>query len=236
MISTVIFDLFGTLVDNFPGWRFHACLTAMAEALGVDNAAFISTWTSRTMRDQRMVGASPDLATHIAFIGRLSGGQPAPEQVLAAEQLRVEYTRANLAPRACAVQVLEQLKSQHYRLGLISNCTWEVPDLWVQTPLAPLIAHPVFSCTVGMKKPNPAIFYLACERLNVEPEDCLYIGDGESNELIGASRVGMNAVHICIPEERETIMQRAGIRQWPGLRIESLLEVFDYLGVNVAVN
>ena len=82
-----------------------------------------------------------------------------------------------------------------------------------------------------MKKPNPAIFYLACERLDVEPEDCLFIGDGESNKLIGATRVGINAIHICMPYEREIVMRRESVRQWQGPCIESLEEVLEYPGI-----
>jgi putative hydrolase of the HAD superfamily len=35
-------------------------------------------------------------------------------------------------------------------------------------------------------KPDPRIFQLACKRLGLQPEDCLYVGDGGSNEFTAA--------------------------------------------------
>ena len=137
MITAVFFDLFGTLVDNFTAEKFHACLAAMADTLGVERAAFIKLWTSRSMRDKRMVGATPDLETFIASVCQILGGRPEQHQLRAARELRVAYSRENLAPRAGAVDVLAQLKARAYRLGLISNCTWEVPALWAGHALRP---------------------------------------------------------------------------------------------------
>ncbi len=49
---------------------------------------------------------------------------------------------------------------------------------------------------IGLVKPDPAIYQLACQRLGVIPEDCRYVGDGGSNELTGADASGMRAVLI----------------------------------------
>lgn len=43
----------------------------------------------------------------------------------------------------------------------------EVPDLWNTCPLAAWFSSPVFSCEVGLIKPDPAIYRLACRRLGV---------------------------------------------------------------------
>lgn len=40
-------------------------------------------------------------------------------------------------------------------------------------------------------KPDPAIYLLACRRLGVAPEDCVFVGDGGDRELEGAAAVGM---------------------------------------------
>ena len=52
----------------------------------------------------------------------------------------------------------------------------------------------VLSCETGLVKPDPEIFMLCSARLGVHPEDCLYVGDGGSDELRGASMVGMTPV------------------------------------------
>ena len=44
------------------------------------------------------------------------------------------------------------------------------------------------------------MYLTACERLRVEPEECLYVGDGGSRELTGAAAVGMTAVRLVAPD------------------------------------
>ena len=71
---------------------------------------------------------------------------------------------------------------------MISVCSGDVEDVWDETPLAPHFDDVVLSCAVGLRKPDPAIYQLACERLGVEPEECLFVGDGANDELAGAER------------------------------------------------
>jgi len=49
---------------------------------------------------------------------------------------------------------------------------------------------------VGIRKPNPAIFHLACERLRVEPSRVLMIGDNETADIKGAGDAGLQAVVV----------------------------------------
>jgi putative hydrolase of the HAD superfamily len=51
----------------------------------------------------------------------------------------------------------------------------------------------VFSYQVGHLKPEPEIYLLACRRLAVSPADAVFVGDGGSDELSGATGVGMRA-------------------------------------------
>ena len=46
----------------------------------------------------------------------------------------------------------------------------------------------------GIQKPDSAIFKRCLEKLNVQAKDCLYVGDGGSNELEAAEMVGMKAM------------------------------------------
>lgn len=57
--------------------------------------------------------------------------------------------------------------------------------------MAQFIETPIFSCEERIKKPSGRIYEIACERLNVKPQECIYVGDGSSEELTGAAAVGM---------------------------------------------
>jgi putative hydrolase of the HAD superfamily len=123
--------------------------------------------------------------------------------------------------------MLSQLKKAGCKTGLISDCSVEAPVVWKSTPFTTLIDFPVFSCEVGVKKPDQKIFLLALEKLNTQPQDCLYVGDGSSKELSGALKVGMNPVLIRVPYETSEDAYRIDEEEWHGTTITSLKEVLD---------
>ena len=88
---------------------------------------------------------------------------------------------------------LRQIKSLGLRIGVISNCSVEEVEAWAACPLAPLLDEVVFSYQVGHVKPDPEFYLLACQRLGVSPDRALFVGDGGSDELRGATEVGMKA-------------------------------------------
>ncbi|MDR2686572.1 MAG: HAD-IA family hydrolase [Oscillospiraceae bacterium] len=92
------------------------------------------------------------------------------------------------------LDTLRALKGRGHRLCLVSNADAIDALPWTATPLAPLFDEAVFSCDVHLQKPDPAIYLLAAGRLGARPEDCVFVGDGGSNELAGAKAVGMRTV------------------------------------------
>jgi putative hydrolase of the HAD superfamily len=60
-------------------------------------------------------------------------------------------------------------------------------------PVDDLFAVVVDSAFVGLRKPDPAIYRLMCDRLGVAPERCLLVDDIEVN-CVAARELGMAAV------------------------------------------
>ena len=54
----------------------------------------------------------------------------------------------------------------------------------------------VSSASVGLHKPDPRIFELACARLGVAPEEAAHVGDHHYADIVGATAVGMMPVLI----------------------------------------
>ena len=127
-------------------------------------------------------------------------------------RIRRSFTRDALVPREGAIETLEELKRRGFKRGLISVCSSDVEEAWDETELAAHLDEVVLSCTVGLTKPDPRIYELACERLEVSPGDCLFVGDGANDELAGAERVGMRAACILPPGRAEPIWPEA--RGW----------------------
>ena len=68
----------------------------------------------------------------------------------------------------------------------------------------------VLSYKVQMKKPDSCIYREAAKRLCVDPEECIFVGDGGSNELTGAREAGMKAIQAKwytnqFPRKRDSI-------------------------------
>ena len=78
-------------------------------------------------------------------------------------------------------------------IGLISNCFSEEAKIIKNSILYPYFDAICLSYDEGIMKPDKRIFELCMKKLNVNAEECLYIGDGGSNELDAASKVGMKA-------------------------------------------
>ena len=225
--GAVIFDLFGTLVDNVQDGPYAASIRATAAAAGAEAEEFLRRWTDGQTALRRSAGQFGTQARCIEHICRQMGLSPDPDAVRRAARVRFEAVRAWLVCRPDAVDTLEGLRRIGLKLCLMSVCSPDTPILWPRTPLAPRFDEALFSCKVALNKPDPRFYALACERLDLQPRQCLYVGDGAGNELTGARRAGMDAVLICAPHEEDFVMAREEARNWTGPRIASPSEVLQ---------
>jgi putative hydrolase of the HAD superfamily len=90
--------------------------------------------------------------------------------------------------------LLKELKKRGIKAGLISNCYSDERDMIRASLLMPYIDSVKLSYEQGIKKPDPKMFLDIANDLGVSPSECLYVGDGGSNELQAATASGMTAV------------------------------------------
>jgi putative hydrolase of the HAD superfamily len=222
--KAVIFDLFGTLVDDF-GSSVGEMHHEMAAALAVPYEQFMQPW-GQTAK-MRIIGAFDTVEASIKYVCDMISVRPGAEQISKAVEIRMKYIRQALQPRPDAINTPSELKNQGHKIGLLSNCSMEIPLLWQETDFADLFDTAIFSSRERLKKPDPRIYQLACERLGVTPKDCLYVADGENHELTAAAKVGLDPVLIRTSsrETRGELHQEA--REWQGTTIASLAEVLQ---------
>jgi len=94
------------------------------------------------------------------------------------------------------VPVFETLRRRGYRLGLISNWDSRLANLCFDMGLDRYLESVVSSASVGLIKPDPRIFSIACERLKVKPERALHVGDHYYADVLGARSAGLHPVLI----------------------------------------
>jgi putative hydrolase of the HAD superfamily len=212
----VIFDLWDTIVLwDVAGSHKH--YEEMAAHVGVDADVMARAW-----QETHIERSTGPLADSVRAVLERAGGNEAHIDTLS--EMRRVHTRDALVPREGAIETLEALKRRGFKVGMISVCSGDVEDVWEDTLLAPHFDDVVLSCAVGLRKPDPRIYELSCERLGVEPEECLFVGDGANDELAGAERVGMKAVCILRPGADEALWAEA--RGWEPT-IRSLPEVLN---------
>src|SRR5690349_15155203 len=136
--DAIIFDLFGTLVDDLQDEPFTQALEEMADIVGAPHEAFCQMWMHDTW-PIRASGQFPDLEPNIIYVCTQLAITLNPDQLLLAAKRRLALTQASLHPRHDALTPLASLRRMGYTLGLISDCSMEVPLLWQTTPFAPLI-------------------------------------------------------------------------------------------------
>ena len=97
---------------------------------------------------------------------------------------------------------------RHYCIALLSNATPLLPQRLAQEPhLQGLFDATVISALEGLRKPDPAIFHLTGQRLNLPLPACILIDDKARN-TIAAQAEGMLAI-----EHRDALMTERMLRQ-----------------------
>lgn len=90
--------------------------------------------------------------------------------------------------------VLSTLRNRGLTLGVISNADGRIRSILQKCGIAQLFDTLIDSHDVGVEKPDPRIFTLALERLQVRPDQALYVGDIYGIDVVGAERAGLSAV------------------------------------------
>jgi putative hydrolase of the HAD superfamily len=96
-------------------------------------------------------------------------------------------------------QGLKTLREK-YRLGIVSNAqeafTPEELDVYGLREHFDVI---VLSSQVKLKKPNPAIFHAALEKIGVGASETVFVGNDLAADIMGASALGMKTILIGRP-------------------------------------
>lgn len=228
-VRAVLFDFFGTLTQAVRRGPEHA---EIARSLGCDPAAYVDAMNATFYL--RASGAYGPPVDALRRILDTLGVVATDAQLTAALAARVRAVRADCRLREDAVGTLAALRYAGLRTAVVSDCSYELPKFFPELPVAPLLDAHVFSVQVGHCKPDPAMYLAACGRLGVEPEECLYVGDGGSQELSGARDVGMTAIRLAAPDLGGHLVFHPDV-DWTGPQVGSLAEIPDLFDRTSAV-
>ena len=226
--SAVVIDFFGTLTMSASDEVWFQAAAASAAPLGLPPERWRQALDASFA--ERATGALGDLSDTFRELARRCGAEPSEAALAESCDARVEAQNGLFVFRDDVLAALQALKEQGLRVGLLSDCTPELPVAWPHFAIAPYFDTAVFSCEEGLKKPNPAFFHLVCDRLGVAPADCLYVGDGGSRELTGAAAVGMTPLMLRA-EDWNGNSAHDREDDWSGPEIASFTELIGLIGL-----
>lgn len=95
-------------------------------------------------------------------------------------------------PRENSSQVVIELNQRGYLVGIIANTITEteIPDYIVEEGLTDYFKTVILSSKLGIRKPNPEIYWEAARRIGVEPTRCVYVGDNLMRDMEGTRAAG----------------------------------------------
>ena len=99
-----------------------------------------------------------------------------------------------------ALPVLEALREQGLKLGLVSNTGRNLDEFVAHHRLD--VDAAIGSGKFGRTKPHPTIFRAVLERLAVEPADAAMVGDSPEDDVEGARAAGIEAAFLLDREDR----------------------------------
>lgn len=189
MIKAVIFDMYETLITLYNSPNYFG--PHMAKDAGIPVEKFKEIWSP--MEGDRSIGKI-SLEEILELILRKNN-------CYSEELLNKLVEKRVWAKAECfkhlheeIIPMLQALKEQGIKIGLISNCFSEEAKLIRESILFSFFDAAMLSYEQGVKKPDEEIYKRCMKELQVEPKECLYIGDGGSHELEAANGLGLRAL------------------------------------------
>ena len=240
MITSVMFDMGGTLEDVFVDEQSELAaveeLDRMLKAAGLDPGVDLAELKRRVDAGWKRYGAFRDSCdvelkpipiwrdyALADFAFPREKLEPLCEPI--AHMWELTHYHRSLRPRVR--EMLEGLRNLGLKLGVISNTAamYQVFDSLEEYGIRDLFQDVTLSSVTGMRKPMPDIFAVSTYQLRVKPQDCVYVGDTISRDIIGSKRAGFAcSIQICSKLTKE---KDAGVKREfePDYMVEDIYDV-----------
>ena len=174
MVKAIIFDVFGTLLRSVDPHGPYFKLSKL-----VRSHSFL-------MKRHEMMTTSKSFTEYIAEAG------PSPEAEALTAELDAELAGIRLFDDVAPY--LDALKWRGYRTAVCSNLAHAYGDKVRE--LLPDVERHFLSYEIGLIKPDPAIFAHVAAAMELDPADCLFVGDSERSDVKGPAKAGMKSFKI----------------------------------------
>lgn len=206
MIKVITFDFYNTLVSFWPPLadiQQAACdaLGITVAKCGIDQGYSVADVYFNRENENSPIALRSDqdrLTFFTTYEQMILENAGVPVSLDLAQQIwkLAMSVQKDFVPFEDTIPALAALKSEGYRLGVLSNLRRDMNALCQQLRLATYLDFCVSAADAGAEKPQPAIFLAALERMSAAPEETLHVGDQYRSDVEGARAVGMHTVLI----------------------------------------
>ncbi|MBO4673136.1 MAG: HAD family phosphatase [Bacteroidaceae bacterium] len=228
MISTIIFDLGGVLLDI----DLIYCMRQM-QALGIDLEAFEKQGMQTPSNTKAAVlgeGIVANGATHLYQTGDISteefleGVRRYCHEGTTREQVLAAWNTCCIDIPQYRLDKLRELKQRGYTICLLSNTNeahWQKivkkcfggEDAADRLPVDQYFDHIFLSQEMHMAKPNDDIYLEVLRQIDAKAEECLFIDDSSAN-LEAAAALGIHTLHAETSKTKEGKVVERPEREW----------------------
>jgi len=126
--------------------------------------------------------------------------------------------------------VIQELDRRGYILGILANTITEteIPDWLEEEGIAHYFKAVVLSSKLGIKKPDPEIYWEAARRVGVDPSHCVYVGDNPLRDVVGTRNAGFGMVILMLTPEKHAKDPPTGenVPDYIIYKLSDLLDIF----------
>ena len=208
-----IFDLYGTIIDIHTEEGEKKLWKALAKFYRQHGAFYFAGGIRRGYH--KYVDEELEKAEEIQ-VEKVFAKLYADKGVEASEALVLETCRFfrdtstyHLRLYEWSLPILQKLKENGKKVYLLSNAQRSFTYHEMETlDIVKYFDKIYISSDYGMKKPNPAFFRLLMENEGLKAEECLFLGNDQTCDILGAQGVGMDTWYVhtnCSPEYTEDV-------------------------------
>jgi HAD superfamily hydrolase (TIGR01549 family) len=219
MIKGVLFDFWGTLVENgiFP--------SPVRQVLYILRVRM--PFREFIVRFEQAMMTKPYNDLNEAFTAVCQEFELEPEPFLI-ERLVGMWNKNELLgkPFLETIDMLEYLKENKIKIGLISNTTPTITRVLDKFDLNKYFDASLFSYENGLLKTDSEMFKQLLKKMKLKPEEVLMVGDSVPTDILGARSAGIKAILLDRRNRREFAPKITNLRELKELMEKGELEEF----------
>ena len=202
MIKGIIFDYGGTLDSRGVHWSEVLWQGYNKAGVPIDKETFRNAYVEaeRALARERIILPQDNFGDLLVKKVRLEIGflPEQPDEATREQWVDEIAGYCDDAARACINEARPMLEQMHerYPMMLVSNFYGNIDEVLRDYGIRHLFKGIIESAVVGVRKPNPTLFKLGVDALELEPQEVLVVGDSLRKDIEPAEKLGCHVLWL----------------------------------------